>query len=108
MKKIVYSIITGCLLLAATSCQKDFIELTPPANFTDAVYFKKPADFKAYTASFYGKLPGWDFGTMDNNSDLSANGNGAGYDLGHGTIAIGSTSWDYSGIRNYNILLQKA
>ncbi|WP_423127201.1 RagB/SusD family nutrient uptake outer membrane protein [Gaoshiqia sp. Z1-71] len=108
MKKIVYSIITGCLLLAATSCQKDFIELTPPANFTDAVYFKKPADFKAYTASFYGKLPGWDFGTMDNNSDLSANGNGAGYDLGHGTIAVGSTSWDYSGIRNYNILLQKA
>lgn len=108
MKKIVYSIITGCLLLAATSCKEDFIELTPPANFTDAVYFEKPADFKAFTASFYGQLPGWDFGSMDNNTDLSANGNGAGYDLGHGTIAVGSTSWNYSGIRTCNILLQKA
>jgi hypothetical protein len=118
MKKFIY-IIIGSLLLGATSCTKDFIELTPPANFTDDVYFKKPADFKAYTASFYGYydsgdkkwkslLPGWDFGSMDNNSDLSANGNGAGSDLGHGTIAVGSTSWDYSGIRNCNILLQKA
>lgn len=108
MKKIVYSIITGCLLLAATSCKEDFIELTPPANFTDDVYFKQTGDFKTYTASFYGQLPGWNFGTMDNNSDLSANTNGAGYDLGHGTIAVGSTNWDYSGIRSCNILLQKA
>jgi hypothetical protein len=119
MKKIIYSIITGCLLFAATSCKEDFIELTPPANFTDEVYFEKPGDFKAYTTNFYGyydtddkkwysMLPGWDFNNMDNNSDLSANGNSAGYDLGHGTIALGSTSWNYSGIRNCNILLQKA
>lgn len=117
MKKIVYSIITVCLLLAATSCKEDFIELTPPSEFSDAVYFNKPADFKAYTANFYGAyyddkwhslLSGWDFNNMDNNSDLSANGNEAGFDLGHGTIAVGSTSWDYSGIRNCNILIKKA
>ncbi len=107
MKKFIY-IIIGSLLLGATSCTKDFIELTPPANFTDDVYFKNPSDFKAYTASLYGQLPGWDFGSMDNNTDLSANGNGAGFDLGHGTIAVGSTSWSYTGIRNCNILLQKA
>jgi hypothetical protein len=45
---------------------------------------------------------------MDNNSDLSANANAAGYDLGHGTIATGSTNWSYNGIRSCNTLLSKA
>ncbi|WP_163711270.1 RagB/SusD family nutrient uptake outer membrane protein [Mangrovibacterium lignilyticum] len=108
MKKLIYFIVIGTLFLAASSCQDNFIELTPPAQFTDEVYFKVSSDFKAYTASFYGGLPGWDFGTMDNSSDLTANGNGAGFDLGHGTISLGGTSWSYSGIRSYNILLDKA
>lgn len=109
MKKILNYIITSGLCLSIVACQKSFINLDPPAAFTDAVYFKQPSDFKAYTASFYGKLPGWDFGNMDNNSDLSANVNGAGYDIGHGTIAVGGGGgWDYSGIRSCNILLSKA
>ncbi|HTN19720.1 MAG TPA: RagB/SusD family nutrient uptake outer membrane protein [Pelobium sp.] len=108
MKKIFNYIIIGGICLSVSACQKDFIDLSPTANFTDAVYFKKPADFKAYAASFYGQLQGWDFGNMDNNTDLSANGNGAGYDLGHGTIATGSTNWSYNGIRTCNILLSKA
>lgn len=94
----------SCLL----SCQKNFIDLNPTAQFTDAVYFKQPSDFKAYAASFYSQLPGWNFSSMDNGSDLSANGNSIGNDLGRGTIAVGSTSWDYSGIRSCNILLSKA
>lgn len=108
MKKIFNYIIIGLLGLSTSSCQKDFIDLNPTAQFTDAVYFKKPTDFKAYSAGFYGQLQGWSFGNMDNNSDLSANGNSNGYDLGHGTIAVGSTNWDYSGIRSCNILLSKA
>lgn len=119
MKKIFNYIIIGALCLGTSACQKDFIDLNPPSEFTDAVYFKKPADFKAYTARFYGYkdkdgkyinslLPEWSFGNMDNRSDLSANGNNNGYDLGHGTIAVGSTNWDYSGIRSCNILLSKA
>ncbi|HTG56370.1 MAG TPA: RagB/SusD family nutrient uptake outer membrane protein [Niabella sp.] len=108
MKKIVNKIIIGGLCLSIISCQKKFIDLDPTAQFSDAVYFKQPADFKAYTASLYGQLPGWNFGSMDNGSDLSANGNGNGSDLGRGTIAVGSTNWSYNGIRSSNILLSKA
>ena len=102
-----YIMMSGiCLSVAA--CQKDFIDLEPNAQFTDAVYFSKSADFKAYSAGFYNQLQGWSFGNMDNGSDLSANGNGSGTDIGTGTIAVGSTNWDYSGIRSCNILLSKA
>lgn len=108
MKKLINKLIIGGLCLTAVSCKKDFIDLKPTAQFTDAVYFKQPNDFKAYTTSFYGQLPGWNFGNMDNNSDLSANSNANGYDIGNGTIAVGSTNWNYSGIRSCNILLSKA
>lgn len=108
MKKILNYIVLGSLFLGVSSCQDDFIDLNPPGQFTDAVYFKKPSDFKAYTTGFYGQLQGWDFGNMDNGSDLSANANGNGMALGQGTIATGSTNWDYSGIRVCNILLTKA
>ncbi|MEP6556192.1 MAG: RagB/SusD family nutrient uptake outer membrane protein, partial [Ferruginibacter sp.] len=109
MKKVFNYIAIGSLCFIAASCKKDFIDLNPTAQFTDEVYFKQPSDFKAYTTGFYGQLPGWDFNTMDNNSDLSANINGAGADIGHGTIAPStSANWDYSGIRSANILLSKA
>lgn len=109
MKQLINYIVIGSLSLVAVSCKKKFIDLSPTAQFTDAVYFKQPSDFKAYTSGFYGQLPGWDFGTMDNNSDLSANANSNGYDMGHGTISTStSANWDYSGIRSCNIVLSKA
>jgi starch-binding outer membrane protein, SusD/RagB family len=119
MNKILNYFIIGGLCLSMASCQKDFIDLNPTAEFTDAVYFRKASDFKAYATSFYNytsdnkwysMLPGWDFGTMDNGSDLSANANSNGSDLGHGTIAVATTnsSWSYSNIRSCNILLSKA
>src|SRR5882757_6217252 len=119
MKKIVDCFMIGGICMSIISCQKTFIDLNPTAQFTDAAYFKQPGDFKAYATSFYNyydsqnkkwvsMLPGWDFGNMDNSTDLSANANSTGYDLGHGTIAVGSTSWDYSGVRSCNILLSKA
>ena len=109
MKKVFKYIVAGSLVLGAGSCKKNFIDLSPTAQFTDAVYFKQPGDFKSYATGFYGQLPGWDFGTMDNNSDLSANSNGNGYDIGHGTIEPStSANWNYSGIRSCNILLSKA
>ncbi len=119
MKNIVNKLIIGGLCLSMVSCQKKYIDLEPTALFTDAVYFKQPSDFKAYATSFYSykdnngrfksMLPGWSFANMDNGSDLSANGNGNGTDLGHGAIAVLSKGgWDYSGIRSCNILLSKA
>ena len=41
MKKLSYIIMAG-LLMTVASCQKDFIDLNPNAQFTDAVYFKQP------------------------------------------------------------------
>lgn len=108
MKSIISNLIIGGLCLGMVACQKKFIDLDPNAQFTDAVYFKKPSDFKDYATGLYGQLPGWSFGSMDNGSDLSANANGNGTDIGTGTIAVGSTEWNYSGIRSANILLSKA
>lgn len=108
MEKLYKYIIAGGLGISMMACQKNFIDLKPPAQFTDAVYFDKPADFKAYATGFYGQLPGWNFGSWDNSSDLSANNNGNGTDIGYGTIAVGSNSWNYGGIRSCNILLSKA
>lgn len=108
MKKILNYIVLGGLFLGLSGCQDEFIDLNPPGQFTDAVYFKKPGDFKAYAAGFYGQLQGWSFGNMDNSSDLSANANGNGAALGQGTLAAGGGSWDYGGIRSCNILLAKA
>lgn len=107
MKKIFNYIILGSLFLGITGCQDDFIDLNPPGQISEVVYFKRPSDFKAYAAGFYGQLPGWSFGSMDNNSDISANNNGNGYDLGHGTIVAGGGDWNYGGIRSCNILLEK-
>src|SRR5690606_28702494 len=108
MKKIINYIVIGGFWLGAAGCQSSFIDLAPTAQFTDAAYFKQPSDFKAYATGLYGQLPGWSFSSMDNNTDLSANASGNNADLGSGTIAVGSTSWNYSGIRNCNILLAKA
>ncbi len=110
MKKLFSKyMIAGALVLGSASCQKDFVDLKPTSNFLDNVYFKTPGDFKAYTTGMYGQLPGWDFGNMDNNTDLSANVKGEGADLGHGVIAASTIgSWDYGGIRSCNILLAKA
>ncbi|OQP59562.1 hypothetical protein A3860_37230 [Niastella vici] len=121
MKKIFNYIMAGGMVLSVFSCQKKFVDLEPTAMFTDAVYFKQPSDFKAYTTSFYGYysskdnkwfslMPTWSFGNMDNGSDLSANANGNGTDLGQGIIAVVSTDnrYDFSWIRTANILLSKA
>nr|WP_314898392.1 RagB/SusD family nutrient uptake outer membrane protein [uncultured Flavobacterium sp.] len=108
MKKILNYIVLGGLFLGMSGCQDEFIDLNPLGQYTDAVYFKKPSDFKAYATGFYGQLQGWNFGNMDNGSDLSANANSIGTALGQGTMAAGGGSWDYSGIRVCNILLAKA
>lgn len=108
MKKLNILLLAGGMLFGLSACKKAFIELDPLDQFSDVVYFKQPADFKAFTANYYTRLQGWNFNEMDLNTDLSANNKAQGYDLGHGTIAVGGGSWDYSGIRSCNILLKKA
>lgn len=108
MNKIFKYVLMGGFCFGVTSCQKDFIDLNPPANFTDAVYFNKAQDFREYATGFYGQLQGWSFGNMDNGTDLSANLNNNGVAVGSGNISSTGSDWGYGGIRTCNILLEKA
>lgn len=108
----------GGLTLGLFSCEDNFLDLKPQDAFTDASYFVRPADFKAYTADFYGQLMGWRspyggntvYNNMDFSSDLSVYYNFQS-DVGHGTIAVGDgdVRWNnpYGWIRKANILLSK-
>lgn len=119
MKKIIYSIGMAGLLFGLPSCQKKFIDLTPPSAITTAVYFKQPSDFKAFTGGFYSQLMGWAspyggnsvYQYMDLSSDLSTYFNFSA-DVGRGTIGIATTdnryNNNYTWIRTVNTLLQKA
>lgn len=118
MKRILnISIATFCLLLGLSSCQSYFLDLDPQDALTDVAYFKKPADFKAYTTGFYGQLMGWRspyggnsiYQYMDGNSDLSTN-IGFDYPRGNVTIPAADNRWSnpYSWIRSANILLKNA
>src|ERR1035437_5210360 len=101
MKKI-FIMLVGGLLFGLSSCQKSFVNLNPPASFTDAVYFKQPCDFKAYTGGFYGQLMGWNspyggnsvYNYMDVASDESTYFNFSA-DVGRGTITVpgGDNRW---------------
>lgn len=118
MKKIYYVLIGGLLALS-TSCQKQFIDLSPQDQITETLFFKQPSDFKAYSTSFYSQLMGWAspyggnsvFQNMDVATDLSTYFNFSS-DVGRGTISplTSDNRWDnnYKNIRIVNILLQKA
>lgn len=108
----------GGLTLGLFSCQDSFLNLKPQDAFTDASYFVRASDFKAFTADFYGQLMGWRspyggntvYNNMDFSSDLSVYFNFQG-DVGRGTIAVGGDDarWNnpYAWIRKTNILLSK-
>lgn len=118
MKKFIYMTLIGGLTLGLFSCQEDYLDLDPQDQFTDAVYFKKASDFKAYTGDFYGQLMGWRspyggntvYNNMDFSSDLSNYFNFQA-DVGRGTIQIvnDDNRWNnpYNWIRKTNILLSK-
>lgn len=118
MKKTVnIFILTLGMLFGLSSCQDYFLDLKPQDALTDAAYFKKPADFKAYVTGFYGQLMGWrsPFGGnsiyqyMDGNTDLSTN-TGFDYPRGNVTLPAGDNRWStpYSWVRSANILLKNA
>jgi len=123
MKKLlIYIVLGGALLIS--SCREDFLNLAPQDQLTEAAYFTTPDQFKASTASFYGKLLSWAsqdkmgniFSFMDFGSDLSSNvkdvgeAGQTGYGLGSITIPSVDYYWDntYSYIRSVNLLLKKA
>ncbi|WP_406683229.1 RagB/SusD family nutrient uptake outer membrane protein [Seonamhaeicola sp. MEBiC1930] len=114
MKKIIYTILPF-IMMFMTSCEKEFIDLTPPAQITDAVYYTEASHFLTGSNHFYTRLPRWnDQGRYsDHGSDL------IGYDeqsdmqeYSRGNLqapesdAIFSNA--YIGIRDINLLLARA
>lgn len=89
--------------LSLSSCS-DFLDKEPLAQGTTAVAFKSPEQFNEAANAFYNHLPkgytNWDHGT--DISGLSSNGGG--------TAPEDDGTWntEYSNIRQYNTLLEKA
>ncbi|MCW3787660.1 RagB/SusD family nutrient uptake outer membrane protein [Plebeiibacterium sediminum] len=114
MKKILFAIIPGILLLFS-ACEDTFLDLDPLDASTEAAYFSTPEHFKAATNDFYNKMIGlrstngssvYDF--MDFGTDLT----GYVQDYGRGVVIPGSgdSYWTraYIYLRAINIVLDKA
>jgi len=107
-------------VFSAVSCRKEYLDLLPEDQLTEANYFTTPAQFKAAANAFYNKMISWQvidkssiYDFMDFGSDLSSNITvGSTVNYGRGTVNAPSTDiyWDnaYSYIRNVNLLLAKA
>jgi hypothetical protein len=119
MKKLKYIVLLGGLLIISASCKKNFVDLKPQDQLTDAAYFTKAADFRAYATGFYTQLMGWSspyggndvYNHMDIGSDLSTYLSFT-INVGRGIITVPQTdnvySNNYNWIRSQNILLTKA
>lgn len=115
MKKIIY-IIVPCLMVFFTSCEDEFIDLDPPAEITDQVYYTEADHFLTGSNRFYTNLMTWRFDQgiyADHGSDL------VGYteDSGMQEYSRGDTrapesddyySDPYGAIRDMNLLLERA
>lgn len=119
MKKQLIPVVIAAVL-SAVSCRKEYLDLLPEDQLTEANYFTTPAQFKAAANAFYNKMISWQsidkssiYDFMDFGSDLSSNITvGSTVNYGRGTVNAPSTDiyWDnaYNYIRNVNLLLAKA
>jgi hypothetical protein len=120
MKKLLILIaITGVVLLAG-SCKKNYLDLKPQDQLTEASYFTTPDQFKAAASDFYNKMISWQsvggssiYDFMDFGSDISSNvtvGSTVSYGRGSVNAPNSDIYWDntYAYIRNINVLLSKA
>ena len=122
MKKIIVIPVT-ILLLALTSCEKDFIDLDPQDKVTEAAYFDKPEHFLYATNKFYEGMISWKstrasglggeygsniFDFTDFGSDLT----GSTSEIGRGANNASDVDkyWTntYYYLRDINIVLEKA
>ena len=120
MKKFLIPVVAGALMLSTGSCRKNYLDLLPEDQLTDAAYFTTPEQFKYATNAFYNKMISWQsidgsnaYDFMDFGSDLSSNvkvGNTINYGRGSVNAPNKDVYWNnpYNYIRNINILLVKA
>ena len=80
MTKQLIPVIIGAVLFSAVSCRKQYLDLLPEDQLTDASYFATPEQFKYAANNFYNKMISWQvidkssaYDFMDFGSDLSSN-----------------------------------
>ncbi|QEM07174.1 RagB/SusD family nutrient uptake outer membrane protein [Mucilaginibacter rubeus] len=120
MKKLLTLIAIAGAVLLAGSCKKNYLDLKPLDQLTEASYFTTPDQFKAAASDFYNKMISWQsvggsniYDFMDFGSDISSNvtvGSTVSYGRGSVNAPNSDIYWDntYAYIRNINILLSKA
>lgn len=103
MKSIFNKIaIVSALATSFVACS-DFLDKEPLSQGTEAIVFKNAEQFREAANTFTNHLPGWDYNSMDHNTDiggLSSNGGG--------NAPENNSAWNFNNIRQYNILLKKA
>ncbi|MFN7280386.1 MAG: RagB/SusD family nutrient uptake outer membrane protein, partial [bacterium] len=116
MKKIFIIIViflgTG---LSFSSCNKDFLDLTPLDQISDPEFWKTDQDLELYMNGLYSVLPGWNLSGSGGNPLLDAGTDMAisvGLWLGtknrlDGAINIPSSGggWSWTSVRNVNYFL---
>lgn len=114
MKKIIY-IILPCVMVFFTSCEDEFIDLTPPASITDDVYYNEAEHFLTGSNRFYNYLMGWDDQGIfsDHGSDLVGffeGGDMQEYGRGETIASVDDDYYTdtYEYIRDINLLLERA
>jgi len=79
MKSIFNKIaIVSALATSFVACS-DFLDKEPLSQGTEAIVFKNAEQFREAANTFTNHLPGWDYNSMDHNTDiggLSSNGGG--------------------------------
>lgn len=119
MKKIINIILPCFMVFLASSCQDDFIDLTPPATVTVDAYYTKASQYEENANSFYTQMVALrptgssnvaDF--MDHGSDLTSYTEGSHQDYSRGVITPSQSDiyWNnsYTYIRANNVLLERA
>ncbi|WP_289039972.1 RagB/SusD family nutrient uptake outer membrane protein [uncultured Zobellia sp.] len=114
MKNILY-IIIPCIMVLFTSCEDEFIDLTPPASITDDVYYTEAEHFLTGSNRFYPNLMGWDDQPLfsDHGSDLVGyfeDGGIQAYGRGETLPPVDDDYYTdtYEYIRDMNLLLERA
>jgi starch-binding outer membrane protein, SusD/RagB family len=59
MKKLLIPVFIGAVLLSAVSCRKQYLDLLPEDQLTEASYFTTPEQFKYAANNFYNKMISW-------------------------------------------------
>lgn len=115
MKKILFIILSAGIAMVVSSCQEDFLDLTPADQISDPEFWKSPQDMELYLNGLYSVLPGWRLSGSGGNPLLDA-----GTDLAiavglwlptknplDGAINVPSSGggWNWAPVRNVNYFL---